>query len=134
MVDNANIASTFAEFFSKACSCNSYERSSQHKHECDELHNGYIGSTFTDEYLFDVQLVDSIVRQLKCDKSPGKASPLFGIYIDDVAKKVSVCASCCHLSLLSASICCYADDMLLILRLLNRCTLYYICVQMNLFI
>ena len=31
---------------------------------------GYIGSMFTDEYLFDVQVVDSIVRQLNVGKAP----------------------------------------------------------------
>ena len=71
MVDDVNIASSFAEFFAKACSCNSYERSSQLKHEYHELRNGYIGSMFTDAYLFDVQLVDSIVRQLTFGKAPG---------------------------------------------------------------
>ena len=56
-------------FFAKACSYNSHERCSQFKHEYDELRNGYIGSMFTDEYLFDVQLVDSIVHQLKFGKA-----------------------------------------------------------------
>ena len=46
-------------------------RSSQLKHEYDELRIDYIGSMFTDEYLFDVQLVDSIERQLKVGKAPG---------------------------------------------------------------
>ena len=48
-MDDVNIASAFAEFLAKACSCNSYERSSQLKHEYDELRNGYIGSMFTDD-------------------------------------------------------------------------------------
>ena len=47
------------------------ERSSQLKHEYDDLRIGYIGLMFTDEYLFDVLLVDSVVRQLKLGKAPG---------------------------------------------------------------
>ena len=36
------------------------------------------------------------------------------IYINDVAKKVSACGSGCRLSLFSASMFCYANDIMLI--------------------
>ena len=59
----------------------------------------------------------------------GVLSPtLFGIYIDDVAKKISACGSGCHLSLFSASICCYADDILLIASSVQSLqTLLHLC-------
>ena len=73
LVDDVNIASAFAEFFfAKAYSYNSHERFSQLKHEYDKLLIGYIDSIFTDEYLFDVQLVDAlVVRQPKFGNAPG---------------------------------------------------------------
>ena len=45
----------------------------------------------------------------------GVLSPnMFGIYIDDVAKRVRACGSGCRLSLFSDSMFHYADDILLI--------------------
>ena len=53
---------------------------------------------------------------------------LFGIYIDDVANKVSACGSGCHSSLFSTSIFCYADDILLITSSVQSLqTLLHLC-------
>ena len=59
----------------------------------------------------------------------GVFSPtLFAIYIDDVAKKVGACGSGCHLSLFSASMFCYANDILLIASSVQSLqTLLHLC-------
>ena len=71
LVDDANIASAFAEFFAKPVLAIVIERSSQVTHEYDELRNGYIGSMLLMNICLMYILVDSIVRQLKLGKARG---------------------------------------------------------------
>ena len=70
-VDSKIIAGKFADHFSKSYTSNSAERAAELQSEFSSLRKDYIGCPLTDDYLFDVELVGSVLLKLKRGKAAG---------------------------------------------------------------
>ena len=70
-VDHSVIAEKFACHFSKSYSCNSAIRAAELQSEYTTRRASYCGLPLTDNYLFDVELVSSVLTNLKRGKAPG---------------------------------------------------------------
>jgi hypothetical protein len=70
-VDNATIVNKFVKHFSAIYACNSTERAAELKSNYTNLRQNYCGLPLTDDYLFNTELVCSILVKLKCGKAAG---------------------------------------------------------------
>lgn len=70
-VDAEYVASAFATHFSKTCSNLTEAGSSRLKDSYEMLRGNYVGSPFISEYLFDAELVESIICTMKKGKAAG---------------------------------------------------------------
>jgi hypothetical protein len=70
-VDDTVIANNFANHFMKSCSSNNEQRATELQDEYLNKRAGYSGLPLNDDYLFDVELVSTVIQKLKCGKAAG---------------------------------------------------------------
>ena len=70
-VNDVDIVDKFESFFSQACSVNTEQGSDKLKAQYNSMRDTYCGMPLTDDHTFDVELVDSIVYQMKRGKAAG---------------------------------------------------------------
>ena len=70
-VNDTDIVDKFESFFSQACSLNTDQGSDKLKAQYNSMRDTYYGMPLTDDHSFDVELVDSIVHQMKRGKAAG---------------------------------------------------------------
>ena len=80
LTDSNDIVNSFETYFSKCWSPNSESRNNKITSEYLAKKSVYCGSILTDNLLFDIELIDSSVRSLKC----GKAAGLDGISAEHI--------------------------------------------------
>jgi len=71
LADDTQIAEAFAEHFRKTCTSVNEGQSDRLRSMFRERRHDYVGSPFLDEYMFDVELVDTILSQMKRGKAAG---------------------------------------------------------------
>ena len=71
LADDTQIAEAFAEHFRKTCTSVNEGQSDRLRSMLRERRHDYVGSPFLDEYMFDVELVDNILSQMKIGKAAG---------------------------------------------------------------
>jgi len=70
-VDNEVIADKFAKSLSQAYSCNNAMRAAELKAHYEQLRANYHGLPLTDENMFDVELLDTVLSKLKRGRAAG---------------------------------------------------------------
>ena len=69
--DDIQIAESFAEHFRKTCTSVNEGQSNRLRSMFRDRRRDYVGSPLLDEYMFDVELVDTILSQMKRGKAAG---------------------------------------------------------------
>ena len=69
LADDTQIAEKFAEFFQKTCT--SFNESQSNRLRCmfSDRYQDYVGDPFLDEYKFGVELVETVLSQMKRQSS-----------------------------------------------------------------
>ena len=65
------IAAKFAEHFAESCFPNCDLRNAQLKADYEAMRTKYVGLLYSDDHVFDVELVDKIITGLKKNKAAG---------------------------------------------------------------